>query len=204
MSVRKGLRHDLLPLQRIILGLDGSASSGVSRNKPGLMMTCRKRYHRSPDQSHLPHQVVIHPDEPGQSRHKPTGQETGRFWYHRRNRENRKNANLIYETSPQVALKPIPAWQLLEHVHECLRGLGELRTHIHVNWSFPTPIIISFTSSSFLTYPYSFRCVCDGQPVPNCCCIPPAVTFVVIDHDGDMSLPIYLVPEMWATTRRCR
>jgi len=41
MSVRtwKGLRHDLLPLQRVVLGLDGRASAGVSRNKPGLMMT---------------------------------------------------------------------------------------------------------------------------------------------------------------------
>ena len=75
------------------------------------------------------------------------------------------------------------------------RGTPNSIPYIHVNWSFPTPIIISFTSSSFLTYPYSFRCVCDDQPVSNRCYIQPAATFVVIDHDGDVSLPIHLAPE---------
>jgi len=76
----------------------------------------------------------------------------------------------------------------------CLRRLGELRspshTSIHVNWKFPTPIIISFTSLSFLTGPYPFRCAWDNEPVPNWC-ISLAVAFVVVYHNGDCP-PVHL------------
>ena len=54
----------------------------------------------------------------------------------------------------------------------------------------PTPIIISFTSPSFLTDSYRFRYAWDGQPVPNCCWVSHAVVFVVIDRKGDQSIPV--------------
>jgi len=108
MSVRtrKGLRNDLLPLQRVVLGLDGRASIGVSRNQPGFMMTGRKRCHRCPDwQSHLPHQgsLVIYPQGKGLVDSNIIGEAR---------RIEKKSANLIYESSLQVTLKLIPAWRI--------------------------------------------------------------------------------------------
>ena len=61
---------------------------------------------------------------------------------------------------------------------------------IHVNLSFPTPIIISFTPSLFLTDSYPFRNAWDGQPVPNYCWISPVVAFMVIDRRDDRPISI--------------
>ena len=76
----------------------------------------------------------------------------------------------------------------------CLQGLGYLRSLSHNRhprkFVVPTPIIVSFTSPSFLTYSYRFRCAWDGQPVPNCCWISHTVVFVVIDRKGDQSIPV--------------
>ena len=71
------------------------------------------------------------------------------------------------------------------------RGTPNSVPYIHVNWSFPTPIVISFTSPSFPSDLYPFRCGRDGQPAPSCCCISPTTFSVVIDHGGDRSLPIH-------------
>ena len=61
---------------------------------------------------------------------------------------------------------------------------------IHINLSFPTPIIISFIPPPFLTDSYPFRNALDGRPVPSYCWILPIVTFVVIDHKGDRTISI--------------
>jgi hypothetical protein len=78
------------------------------------------------------------------------------------------------------------------------RGTPIPISYIHVSWSFPTLIIISFTSLSFLTDPHPFRCAWDSQPVHNYCCTPPTAAFVVIDHNTIDPRSFTSVRETWA------
>ena len=76
----------------------------------------------------------------------------------------------------------------MKHLHRVdisgARGIPMIPiSYIYANRLFPTPIIISFASPSFLTDPYPFRCAWDSKPAlyfTRC-------RLVVIDRNGDRS-----------------
>ena len=79
------------------------------------------------------------------------------------------------------------------------RGTPILTSSVHINL-LPTPIIISFTSPSFLNDSHQLGCVWDSQPAPSGHKILPTITFAITDREGDRSwqaVPSHVLLWMW-------
>ena len=142
-------------------------------------MTCRKRCHRGPDHSHLPQQVGIHPGGPGQPRHLSAGQVSSKNPGEQKIHEKRRELDLWnispsrLKTHPSVANLHDDVWNTYMNASE---GSGNSELHpIH-----PRKLVVSHADN------HLFRLIIVSD-------LP-----LLIYHDGDMSLTIYILPVMWA------
>ena len=149
------------------------------------MMTCCKRCH--------PSRVSITSTRHTQDGFVVEDCKSGRFWHRQRSWGYEKVCKVnertrIYSTKnlPNGATheKPAPTRQMARWVRDAseARETPALVPYTHVSWLFPTPIIISFTSSSFLADSNRSRCARNDQPVLDCLWISPQIALTVIDH----------------------